>query len=79
VARARAVQNGHQGGGIFAGYGPLAQVYGVVSAQAGETLELFIDRDDADAFIAEVEGDDPSSPPCCQSRRSSSAGNHVAH
>lgn len=35
------------------------RVYGVVSEQARETVELFVELDDAEAFVAEVETDDP--------------------
>ena len=33
--------------------------YGVVSEHASETAELFVRREEADAFIAEVDADDP--------------------
>ena len=33
--------------------------YGVVSAETEEALELFLDREQAEAFIAEVEPDEP--------------------
>jgi hypothetical protein len=33
--------------------------YGIVREQTSYSIELFVDRDDADAFIAEVRGDDP--------------------
>jgi hypothetical protein len=36
------------------------RVYGVITEQApDETVELFVRRSDADAFIAEVEADAP--------------------
>jgi hypothetical protein len=35
-------------------------VYGVVSSQARETVELFVAREDAEAFVAEVAEDDPA-------------------
>jgi hypothetical protein len=38
---------------------PRMRVYGVVSEQARETVELFVELDDAEAFVAEVETDDP--------------------
>jgi hypothetical protein len=34
-------------------------VYGVVSANTGQAVELFPDREQAEAFIAEVEQDEP--------------------
>lgn len=33
--------------------------HGVVSAQTEEALELFLDREQAEAFITEVEQDEP--------------------
>jgi hypothetical protein len=34
-------------------------MYGVVSAQTEKALELFLEREQAEAFIAEVERDEP--------------------
>jgi hypothetical protein len=34
-------------------------VYGVISANTGQAVELFRDREQAEAFIAEVEQDEP--------------------
>jgi hypothetical protein len=34
-------------------------LYGVVSSQTEEALELFLEREQAEAFIAEVERDGP--------------------
>jgi hypothetical protein len=34
-------------------------VYGVVSAETEQVVELFRDREQAEAFIAEVEQDEP--------------------
>jgi len=34
-------------------------VYGVVSAETEQAVELFPDREQAEAFIAEVEQDEP--------------------
>jgi hypothetical protein len=35
------------------------RVYGVVSSETEETLELFVRREDAEAFVDEVRGDEP--------------------
>jgi Tic22-like family protein len=35
-------------------------VYGVVSARTEEALELFIRREDAERFLAEVRADEPA-------------------
>ena len=53
------VPNGHLVAASEARYVARVRVYGVVSEHASETVELFVDRTDADAFVAEVERDDP--------------------
>jgi hypothetical protein len=35
------------------------RVYGIVSDEANETVELFVERADADASVVEVQSDDP--------------------
>ena len=52
------VPNGHLVAASEARYVARVRVYGIVREQARETIELFVDRADADAFIAEVESDD---------------------
>jgi hypothetical protein len=34
-------------------------VYGVVSSETETALELFVEREQAEAFVAEVEADEP--------------------
>ena len=53
------VPNGHLVAASEARYVPRVRVYGIVREQASETVELFVDRADAEAFVAEVESDDP--------------------
>ena len=37
----------------------MARFYGVVSSQTETALELFLEREQAEAFIAEVDPDEP--------------------